>query len=272
MMASKDVRDRVSKAYAEALRLSQEQSGTACCAPPTGEAAACCDYDGEIDTHREAGQSSFGCGNPLAMAGVGTGETVLDLGSGAGLDLLIAAGLVGPSGQVIGVDMTDVMIEAARKNVAQAGYENVEVRKGLIEALPIEDASVDHVISNCVVNLSPEKDKVFAEVHRVLKPGGRFSIFDIVAEDLPQELHDHPAAYSACITGALSLSDYLAGLRAAGLGSVDVAERMDYDAAQLRALILSDLEWSGEDQHALDGVFEQLVGKVASVRFVGRKA
>ena len=271
-MAGKDVRARVSKAYTEALRRSRGQGGPACCAPPiepAGEAAKCADYGAELDAHRDAGQSSFGCGNPLAMAGVRPGETVLDLGSGAGLDLLSAAELVGPTGRVIGVDMTDAMIETARANAANADHANVEVRKGLIEELPVEDASVDHVISNCVVNLSPEKERVFAEIHRVLKPGGRFSIFDIVTEELPQALRDHPAAYSACIAGAISQSDYLAGLRATGLVDVEVAERFEYDAAQLRALVGSDLSWAGEDSGALDGALEGLAGKVASVRFVG---
>ncbi len=277
-MAGEDVRERVSQAYAEALRRSQEEpAATACCAPvdggtePAGVAAKCADYSAELDAHAEAGKSSFGCGNPLAMAGVKAGETVLDLGSGAGFDLLIAADLVGPGGRVIGVDMTDAMIEAARASAAKAGYDNVEVRKGIIEELPVEDASVDHVISNCVVNLSPEKQRVFAEIQRVLKPGGRFSIFDIVAEDLPQALLDHPAAYSACVAGAIPQNDYLAGLRAAGLTDVEVAERLEYDALQLKGMIGSDLEWAGEDPSALDAALEGLAGRVASVRFVGGK-
>lgn len=281
-----ELRALVTNSYTEALKRSQE-GGTACCAPPTategtatatsgcgpeGVAARTAGYEGELAAHPEAGQSSFGCGNPLAFEDVKPGEVVLDLGSGAGFDLLIAAEKVGPAGRVIGVDMTDAMLDAARANAQRAGYTNVEVRKGLIEELPVEDASVDRVISNCVVNLSPEKDRVFAEIARVLAPGGRISISDIVAEDLPQALLDHPVAYSACVSGAIPEADYVRGLEAAGLADVAVAERQVYDADQLRGMIASDLEWAGNDPAALDEVLGQITGKVASVRLVGRRA
>ncbi len=169
------VRVQVSKAYANAVTLSVKESGNACCSNtlPVGIAAQTAGYsDGETGEYSDAAQSSFGCGNPLAFAGVKEGQTVLDLGSGAGLDVLLAGRKVGPGGKVIGVDMTDAMIEVARDNINRAGADNIEVRKGVIEELPVEDASVDWVISNCVINLSPQKEKVFSEIARVLKPGG----------------------------------------------------------------------------------------------------
>ena len=129
---------------------------------------------------------------------------MLDLGSGAGLDLMIAAEKCGPSGKVIGVDMTDDMIEVARKNASQAGHSNVDVRRGLIEDLPVDSSSVDWVVSNCVINLSPEKPRVFSEISRVMKPGARFSISDIVVADLPDWLRQSAAAWSACVAGAIS--------------------------------------------------------------------
>ena len=199
------VHEAVSQAYTEALRRTRQSKGsggccaTGCCASVVETAG----YEQELEAFAEAGASSFGCGNPLAFAEVQPGQTVLDLGSGAGFDLLIAAQKVGPEGKVIGVDMTDAMIEAARHNAERAGAPQIEVRKGLIEALPVADASVDHVISNCVINLSPDKHKVFAEIARVLKPGGMIRISDIVAESMPDAIRKHAAAYAACPTGAL---------------------------------------------------------------------
>ncbi len=226
--------------------------------------------------------SSFGCGNPLAFSEVKSGETVLDLGSGAGLDLIIAARKVGPSGRVIGVDMTDAMLEAARANIAAAGFSNIELRRGIIEALPVADASVDWVISNCVINLSPEKDKVFAEIARVLRPGGRVQVSDIVAENLPQALRENAALVSACVGGAISEADYCAGLRAAGLVDVEVPERLVYEASQLEDMV-GDV---GEGKPAAggcgcgcgapdSGVAKRLAGAVAgkiwSAQFRARK-
>ncbi len=272
-MKGDDVREKVSEAYTEALRRSTAGAGGCCSSPvaPAGAAAQLAGYSTELEAHAQAGRSSFGCGNPLAFARVEPGETVVDLGSGAGLDLLIAADKVGPHGKVIGVDMTDDMIAAARKNAADAGHDQVEVRKGTIESLPLEDASVDWVISNCVVNLSPEKERVFAEIHRVLKPGGRFSISDIVAEELPREVRELAAAYSACIAGAVSEEEYVAGLRAAGLEELEVSERLVYAADQLCSLASTDLEWAGEDPTVLTRHAPALEGKVASIRLSGRR-
>mgnify|MGYP004475491657 CR=1 FL=1 len=168
-------------------------------------------------------RASLGCGNPLRVAGLHPGETVLDLGSGGGIDVLLSAGRVGPTGKAYGLDMTDEMLELARRNAAEAGATNVEFHKGHIEDIPLPDASVDVVISNCVINLSADKPSVFAEMHRVLRPGGRIGISDVVAED-----HLTPAQrgvvgdWSACIAGALSRSEYLDGLTAAGFTDVSV--------------------------------------------------
>ncbi|NIM00339.1 MAG: methyltransferase domain-containing protein, partial [Acidobacteria bacterium] len=148
---------------------------------------------------------------------------------------------VGADGKVIGVDMTDAMIERARANVAAAGVANVEVRKGLIEDLPVDDQSVDWVISNCVINLSPEKPRVFAEIARVLKPGGRMSISDIVVEDLPEDLRELQSRHASCFAGTIDESSYLEGLRAAGLTDVEVVERLVYERSQVADLLASEL-------------------------------
>jgi len=224
---------------------------------------------------------TFGCGNPLAFSEVREGETVVDLGSGAGLDLLIAAEKVGPTGRVIGVDMTDEMIEQARANIAAAGHTHVEVRKGLIEELPVESGTVDWVISNCVINLSPEKGRVFAEIARVLKPGGRMLVSDMVVKDLPDWVRSNAAALSACVGGAISEEEYLAGLREAGLADVEVRARQAFGSEDLQAFLAS----SDELREALAGaacccqssdeaaarIGEELDGKVASIKVFARK-
>ena len=219
---------------------------------------------------------SFGCGNPVAFTEVGAGDVVVDLGSGAGLDLLLASKIVGAEGKVIGVDMTDEMIARARQTAATAGATNVEVRKGIIEDLPVESGSVDWVISNCVINLSPEKPRVFAEIARVLKPGGRMVVSDIVVEGFPEELRGVAALHSACVAGAVSESEYLAGLEAAGLEDVEVSDRFTYDAAQLAAIVASDLDLGDEltgalGDTSLERVCETVAGKVHSVRVHARK-
>ena len=266
------IREFVSHAYTKAISRVQNTGGGCCGSTPAGAAAQHAGYAKELETHKDAGASSFGCGNPLAFVDVAEGERVLDLGSGAGFDLLIAAGKVGAQGHVIGVDMTDAMIDAARQNIERAGLKNVEIRKGHIEKLPVEDDSVDWVISNCVINLSPEKEKVFAEIHRVLKPGGRISISDIVVEELPGWLREHQAAYAACIAGAISEPSYIAGLEKTGLVEVDVSERVVYTADQIRGMVESDLQDFGLDPEALGESFKDLEGKVWSARFSGRKS
>ena len=192
----------------------------------------------------------------------------------------LAAKKVGPKGRVIGVDMTDEMVAKARENAVAAGLKNVEVRRGIIEELPVESSSVDLVISNCVINLSPEKKKVFKEIARVLKPGGEISISDIVAEELPAEIMADPALYSSCLTGAISEKNYVQGLRDAGLGNVEVRERLVYDQGQLEGLIGSEVKekapstcCGGRASKGLDkGWAKKLAGKVWSARIVARKA
>ena len=165
------------------------------------------------------------CGNPTATAGLRPGETVVDLGSGGGLDVFLAARKVGPSGRAVGVDMTPEMIELARGNAAKAGLTNVEFHLSTIDKLPLADASVDCVISNCVINLAPDKAAVFREISRVLKPGGRLAVSDIALKrDLPPELGDDLMAYVGCIAGAIPIEDYRWGLVAAGFAYVEVVD------------------------------------------------
>ncbi len=278
-----DARKQVSEFYARSVT-----EGTGCCggsALPKGIAARQAGYttDDLGVVPEDAADSSFGCGNPLAFAGVEPGQTVLDLGSGAGLDLLLASKKVGPAGRVIGVDMTDEMIARARANMDAAGVENVEIRKGIIEALPVEDGSVDWVISNCVINLSPEKAKVFGEIARVLRPGGRLSVSDIVARDLPDWARDDADLIGSCVGGAIPEEDYAAGLRAAGLEDVDVVERLVYDQAQIAAFIGAVLEDGTAPAGGCCGCGPKdrpprgpeasavLVGKVWSAKFQARK-
>ena len=167
--------------------------------------------------------ASLGCGNPTAVAELRPGEVVLDLGSGGGIDVLLSASRVGPTGFAYGLDMTDEMLELARSNAAEAGATNVEFRKGRIESIPLGDASVDVVISNCVVNLSTDKAAVLGEVARVLKPGGRVGISDVVADDsLSPADRAERGSFVGCIAGALSFAEYRAGLEAVGLGEISV--------------------------------------------------
>ena len=197
------IRQRVSDFYAQSVNKGCGCGSSGCCgqAVPDGALARFAGYDeGVLKTlPPDAVVNSFGCGNPLALSEVQKGQTVIDLGSGAGMDLLIAAQKVGPGGKVIGVDMTEDMIVRARQNLAAAKAANVEVRQGIIEQLPVDSESVDWVISNCVINLSPEKEKVFSEIFRVLKPGGCLSISDIVAQDLPAWMRENMALYGCLL-------------------------------------------------------------------------
>jgi arsenite methyltransferase len=239
---SADLREQVRSRYAEAARavLEPRPGVTAQCVEISGT-GSCCDTgsaaaeavggfsehlyrDDETDgLPEEAVQASLGCGNPLAVADLHQGERVLDLGSGGGIDVLLSARRVGPTGFAYGVDMTEDMLELARKNAAKAGAENVEFVKGEIEAVPLPDAAVDVVISNCVINLSVDKPAVLAEMFRVLAAGGRIGITDVVAED-HLTAADRAAAesYVGCIAGALSRAEYLDGLTAAGFADASV--------------------------------------------------
>jgi arsenite methyltransferase len=235
-----------------------------CCGP----AASCCDpassvqgsgvaqtlykLDDIANLPPSVTDISLGCGDPTAIANLKLGETVLDLGSGGGIDCFLAAKAVGPTGQVIGVDMTDSMLELANKNKTKTGLTNVEFRQGEIENLPVESNSIDVIISNCVINLSPDKDAVFQEALRVLKPGGRFTVSDMVTEGhFPEQLRANVNAWSGCITGALDQNDYVHKLRQAGFAEVEIESRKSYglenlgdlDAASREALT-NDVDWS----------------------------
>lgn len=199
------------------------------CCSPEGRASAqgpeSLGYDAsEVAALPEGAEMGLGCGNPVALAALKPGETVLDLGSGGGIDCFLASERVGPTGAVIGVDMTASMISKARENAAKGGYRNVEFRLGEIEALPVADGTVDAILSNCVINLSPDKPRVFREAYRVLKKGGRLSIADIVATaDIPPELAEDLAALVGCVAGAAKVDDLRAMLREAGFADPQIA-------------------------------------------------
>ncbi len=203
-----------------------EGAGSSCCS--TSGDAACCDnqlYSTQLLEGLPAEITNFtlGCGNPLDVAALQPGETVLDLGSGGGLDCFLAAKQVGVTGRVLGVDMTPEMLERARAAAARLKVANVEFRPGYLERLPVADNSVDAVISNCVINLSPDKPQVFREVARVLKPGGRVAVSDIVIDGaMPAALRDNPEAWSECLAGAIDWREYAVGLERAGLVDVRV--------------------------------------------------
>jgi ubiquinone/menaquinone biosynthesis C-methylase UbiE len=242
--------DQVKKPAGAAIELfdSRPQVTDSCCGPsdccsPGGTAqdtslAQALYQDADLtDLPDSVTDISLGCGDPTAIANLKPGETVLDLGSGGGIDCFLAARAVGPTGQVIGVDMTDSMLELANKNKAKVGLTNVEFRKGEIEDLPVESDSVDVIISNCVINLSPDKDAVFRETFRVLKPGGRFSVSDIVTEGhFPEALRANINAWAGCITGALDQAVYLEKMRQAGFAEVVVGSRTSYGVEDINSL------------------------------------
>jgi arsenite methyltransferase len=220
-----EVRQVVREGYAKVAKSAGSCCGPtkSCCGASTPETVSrAIGYsDEELAAVPDGADLGLGCGNPIALASLRPGETVLDLGSGAGIDCFLAARRVGPEGKVIGVDMTPEMLERARKNAADARAANVEFRLGEIEHLPVADNSVDAVISNCVINLSPDKPQVFREAFRVLRPGGRLMVSDIVLDSpLPKGLLDSAAAYVGCISGASLKADYLAMMSAAGFSDV----------------------------------------------------
>jgi len=200
--------------------------------------------DDELGAIPDDANLGLGCGNPTALASLKQGEVVLDLGSGAGIDCFLAANKVGESGRVIGVDMTTEMLEQARENARKSGYSNVEFRLGEIENLPVADNSVDVVISNCVINLSPEKGRVFKEAYRVLKNGGRVMISDIVLlKELPDSVKNSIAAYVGCIAGATTKPEYLASMEAAGFEQIEIMSEISargmYDEAAAKTVVQS---------------------------------
>ena len=187
----------------------------------------------------EAIRASFGCGNPTALATIQPGETVLDLGSGGGIDVFLSAKRVGPTGKVFGLDMTDEMLALARENQQRAGVTNVEFLKGEIEQIPLPDNSVDLIISNCVINLSPDKDRVLKEAFRVLKPGGRLAISDIVVRgSMPQEIRHSVELWAGCVAGALEETVYLKKLHQAGFEQTGIQPTRIYSAADAREFLI----------------------------------
>ena len=222
-----DIRETVREKYAAAARAAT--TGSSCCGAPadaTGVFGVRLYSEGEAEGATAAAlDASLGCGVPTAVAELREGETVLDLGSGAGADVLISARRVGETGKAIGLDMTDEMLELARANATEAGVANVEFVKGYIEEIPLPEASVDVVISNCVINLAGDKAKVIAETARVLKPGGRFAVSDVIAdEDMDAATRADMAAYTGCIGGALTEAEFRAALAGAGLEDVEIRE------------------------------------------------
>ncbi len=226
---STDLREQVRERYAEAARTHADADGCGCgdggcCGDPTTSfGSGLYDVEDRSLVPGDAVSASLGCGNPVAVAELHEGETVLDLGSGGGIDVLLSARRVGPSGTVYGLDMTDEMLSLAQRNAREAGVSNVHFLKGLIEQVPLPAETVDVVISNCVVNLSTDKPAVLGEIARVLRPGGRVGISDIVAEDrLTPEDRAARGSFVSCVAGALSETEYRGGLEKAGLVDVEI--------------------------------------------------
>ena len=262
---STDICDVVKEKYGQAaLRVAAGQ-GNACC----GAGAAfdgCCDpitsnLYGEADqgvVPDTALKASLGCGNPTALAQLNPGEVVLDLGSGGGIDVLLSARRVGPTGKAYGLDMTDEMLALARENQMKAEVENVEFLKGEIENIPLPDNSVDVIISNCVINLSADKDRVLREAFRVLKPGGRLAVSDVVVRgEVPNAVRESMLLWVGCIAGALQDSDYAQKLKSAGFQSVDIEPTRVYDIEDARAFLTGQ----GVD---VDAIAPQVEDKFAS--------
>jgi arsenite methyltransferase len=214
------IHDAVREHYAERIKKSASCCGTdSCCTPESNL------YPVDLLTTvpSDVASTSYGCGDPITLASLQAGQTVLDLGSGAGLDCLLASQKVGAEGHVIGVDMTPEMIERARANAKRVNATNVEFRQGYLEDLPVEPNSVDVVISNCVINLSPDKAKVFAEIFRVLKPGGRLAVSDIVTDgELPEEVRTSLSAWAGCVAGAVDAKEYIAMMEAVGFKDISI--------------------------------------------------
>lgn len=243
MNSTTTVQDQVKEKYGSAARaVAQSGSVKACCDP----GLRCCDpittnlynADQKGAIPEKAVLASLGCGNPTALIDLRPGEVVLDLGSGGGIDVLLSAKRVGPAGKAYGLDMTDDMLALARKNQRQAGVANVEFLKGEIENIPLPDNSVDVIISNCVINLSADKDRVLAETFRVLKPGGRFAVSDVVVRgSVPDEVRKSMLLWVGCIAGALEENDYLAKLAKAGFEGISIEPTREYDVEDARQFL-----------------------------------
>ena len=245
-MKEKEIKEVVRGRYARIARQDQESCCPSCshAASASLPAEAIGYFKEDLQHIPEEAIMGLGCGNPTAIAGLKSGEIVLDLGAGAGVDVFLAANKVGPTGRVIGVDMTEEMVQKAKDIASAHGYRNVDFRLGEIERLPVEDESVDAIISNCVINLSPDKAKVFAEAYRVLKPGGRLTVSDIVSEGtLPDEIKSDPDAWACCIGGALEQREYLGKIKEAGFKDVQVVSSREFyiegEGSQTLAKLLS---------------------------------
>ena len=263
MEAKVSIRESVRESYArEAVRVRKGGSQSACCgSAPAGCCASPITSNLYADEEtaglsEDALTASLGCGNPAALAELKPGEVVLDLGSGGGIDVLLSARRVGPAGKAYGLDMTDEMLELARENQRKSGVHNVEFLKGEIEHIPLPDNSVDVIISNCVINLSGDKDRVIREAFRVLKPGGRFAVSDMVVRgELPAEIRDDVDSWVGCIAGALEESEYRAKLSAAGFSSIDVEATRVYAAADAAKFMKSAKLDPGKAAPLTDGKF-----------------
>ena len=261
-MSQTNVKEAVRDRYSQAARRVSE--GRSCCGGDAALAgsnpitANLYDLSEKSALPEAAVLASLGCGNPTALAQLAPGETVLDLGSGGGIDVLLSARRVGPSGKAYGLDMTDEMLALARENQRKAGVENVEFLKGEIEAIPLPDNTVDVIISNCVINLSGDKDQVLREAFRVLKPGGRFAVSDIVTRgEVPEEIRKNALAWAGCIAGALEESEYAAKLAGAGFEAIGIEPTRIYKGEDAREF----LSGKGVDVDAMAG---QIDGKFVS--------
>jgi SAM-dependent methyltransferase len=250
-MENSEVKEFVKKRYGEIAQKGQSCCSSTCCEPSVKDVSLQIGYSEEdLRDAPEPSVMGLGCGNPVALASLREGETVLDLGSGGGIDVFLAAKRVGTKGKVVGVDMTQEMIQRAEETSSRYGYENVEFRLGEIEKLPIEDGSVDVVISNCVINLSTDKEKVFREAYRVLRPSGRILISDLVTEgQLPEAARRIFDAWAGCIAGALEKNQYLDAMRRAGFKDIRIVSESAYDI----------------------DVSQELIGKITSVQVEAHK-
>jgi ubiquinone/menaquinone biosynthesis C-methylase UbiE len=271
---AKEIRQAVQRHYADAI----SQKGS-CCGPQpiqldpklTKEYVQLAGYSDDELAGLPDGVATFGCGNPVNLAGIKPGDVVLDLGSGAGMDLILAAKKAGQDGKAIGLDMTPEMIDTCRKNLAAAGLTNAEVRQGEMEKMPVTDGEVDWILSNCVINLSPEKEKVFAEAFRVLKPGGQMMVADIVTLGLEEKHRDDMQAWSACLSGAVDESDYLQLARDAGFEDVKIVARMVYTKETLSVLATEACCGEPSQVTLTEEVISDFAEKVASVKLSARK-
>jgi len=263
-MSAENIREVVKQKYGEAA-LRVQGAGGACCGSSRAAVAACDPITSNLYSDEQGGevpqqamQASLGCGNPTALAQLKPGETVLDLGSGGGIDVLLSARRVGPTGKAYGLDMTDEMLALARANQKQAGVENVEFLKGEIENIPLPDDSVDVIISNCVINLSSDKDRVLREAFRVLKPGGRLAVSDVVVTaEIPDAIRRRVELWIGCIAGALRDTDYRAKLAAAGFEGIELEPTRVYKVEDARQFLAGQ----GLD---VDAIASQVDGKFMS--------